>query len=67
MNCDCKPNTWTGVPLAVCSNFHDDGFASCSLCWHDRACHVAKPMSEEEIRKDERAKVMTEIKARLGL
>lgn len=63
--CRCDPGSWTEAPEPICGAYvagSDAGF--CSECWHDRACHASW---EEEIRRDEREKVLTEIKMRLGL
>lgn len=65
MTCKCSPETWADTnPPPVCSVYTSGVDGYCEECWHDKACHL---LSEEEIRKDERAKVLAEIKARLGL
>jgi pentatricopeptide repeat protein len=48
----------------VCSVYTAGIDGYCEECWHDKACHL---LSEDEIRADERAKVLAEIRGRLGL
>jgi hypothetical protein len=63
--CKCIAETWTEqVRPPVCSVYTAGMDGYCEECWHDKACHL---LSEDEIRADERAKVIAEIKGRLGL
>jgi hypothetical protein len=65
MTCKCNPDTWAQkTPPPVCSVYTAGIDGYCEECWHDKACHL---LSEDEIRADERAKVLAEIKERLGL
>ena len=69
MTCKCNPDTWANeTPPPVCSVYTAGIDGYCEECWHDKACHTAWSATwEEEIRKDERAKVLAEIKRKLGL
>ena len=65
MTCKCNPDTWAQkTPPPVCSVYTAGIDGYCEKCWHDKACHL---LIEEEIRADERAKVLAEIRGRLGL
>ena len=65
MTCKCNPDTWANeTPPPVCSVYTAGIDGYCEECWHDKTCHL---LSEDEIRADERAKVLAEIKERLGL
>lgn len=69
MTCQCNPGTWTTDPDPICGEYSPGEAGFCQQCWHDKACHSSVWSStwEDEIRRDERQKVMAEIKMRLGL
>jgi len=67
-DCKCAEDTWT-MKGPICDDFisglpeYQNGL--CIVCWHDASCHKTRPMTEVEIRADERRKVIAEIKERL--
>jgi len=67
--CRCDAGSWTTAREPICDNFTPSECGFCSECWHDKACHSSAWSStwEDEVRRDERQKVMAEIKMRLGL
>ena len=63
--CVCDGKSWVSDPEPICDKYLPGPDKFCSTCWHDEGCHHAT--WEKQIRKDERNKVLAEIKQRLGL
>ena len=64
MICRCDKATWAAFHGPVCEDFvpgvPEYHRGMCITCFHDELCH--RPMTEAEIRADERKKVIAQVK-----